>query len=213
MRRTPKQAQRAFCTATIHGAGHHHYTSALLAARVVASPSASHLAKRALSSDAAEDTGPVSTSLLAELEQQAKERAAEGVVPRPLDAQQVARLTKALEVGGVSEEENAELLRNLTHRVPPGVDDAAYVKASWLTAVSKGEIQSPLVSAYHAVELLGTMQGGYNITGLVAALDDPELSKAAVPALKDTLLMFDAFYDVDAKRKEGNEAEGAKTCP
>ena len=203
MRRTPKQAQRAFCTATIHGAGRHQQ-SALLAARVVASPSASHLAKRALSSDAAEDTGPVSTSLLAELQQQAKERAAEGVVPRPLDAQQVARLTKALEVGGVSEEENAELLRNLTHRVPPGVDDAAYVKASWLTAVSKGEIQSPLVSAYHAVELLGTMQGGYNITGLVAALDDPELSKAAVPALKDTLLMFDAFYDVDAKRKEGN---------
>ena len=144
--------------------------------------------------------------LLSELTTQAKEREDEyGVVSKPLDADQVSRLTRALEEPeGMSQEDQDELMRLLVHRVPPGVDDAAYVKASWLTAVSKGETTSPLVTATKAVELLGTMQGGYNIGGLVAALDNPELAPVAAKALKDTLLMFDAFYDVDAKRKEGN---------
>ena len=100
-----------------------------------------------------------------------------------LDAKQVARLTRALEVDGssYSEEERAELLRLLTHRVPPGVDDAAYVKASWLTHVANGEIKSGLVSRERAVELLGTMQGGYNIAGLVAALEDDDLAPSPPP--------------------------------
>ena len=125
-----------------------------------------------------------------------------------LDAKQVARLTRALEVDGssYSEEERAELLRLLTHRVPPGVDDAAYVKASWLTHVANGEIKSGLVSRERAVELLGTMQGGYNIAGLVAALEDDDLAPIAAAALKDTLLMFDAFYDVEQLAKEKKNA-------
>jgi len=145
-----------------------------------------------------------SSAFLDEMNEQADERAKEGVVPRPLDAEQVAKLTAVLENGGANEQENEELMRLFMHRVPPGVDDAAYVKASWLTAVSKGTVTSPLVSKAKAVEILGTMQGGYNIHGLVDALDDPELAPVAVAALKDTLLMFDAFYDVDTKYKEGN---------
>jgi len=120
----------------------------------------------------------------------------------------VGALTAALETfaGEAGDAEARELVRLLEYRVAPGVDDSAYVKAGWLTAVARGEAASPLVSQVRAVELLGTMQGGYNIDGLVGALDDPELSAAAAAALKDTLLMFDAFHDVDAKAKAGNAA-------
>jgi len=150
--------------------------------------------------------GGVAAELLGELRAQESERAAAGVVAKPLDAEQMARLARALEEGGAGEEEDAALLHHLAHRVPPGVDDAAYVKASWLTAVAKGEAASPLVDPVRAVELLGTMQGGYNIGGLVDALDDPALAPAAVAGLKDTLLMFDAFHDVDSKHKAGSAA-------
>ena len=135
----------------------------------------------------------------------AAERAGQGIAPLPLTAQQVGALTAALETfaGEAGDAEARELVRLLEDRVAPGVDDSAYVKAGWLTAVARGEAASPLVSQVRAVELLGTMQGGYNIDGLVGALDDPELSAAAAAALKDTLLMFDAFHDVDAKAKAG----------
>ncbi|MDF5683481.1 aconitate hydratase B, partial [Vibrio parahaemolyticus] len=80
----------------------------------------------------------------------------------------------------------------------------AYVKAGFLTAVAKGEVKSPLVSREKAAELLGTMQGGYNIEPLVELLDDEALAEIAVKALSHTLLMFDAFYDVEEKAKAGN---------
>ncbi|MEF1173437.1 bifunctional aconitate hydratase 2/2-methylisocitrate dehydratase, partial [Vibrio sinaloensis] len=68
-----------------------------------------------------------------------------------------------------------------------------------------GEVSSPLVSKEKAAELLGTMQGGYNIEPLIALLDDAALASIAVKALSHTLLMFDAFYDVEEKAKAGNE--------
>ncbi|MDF5484656.1 aconitate hydratase B, partial [Vibrio parahaemolyticus] len=76
--------------------------------------------------------------------------------------------------------------------------------AGFLTAVAKGEVKSPLVSREKAAELLGTMQGGYNIEPLVELLDDEALAEIAVKALSHTLLMFDAFYDVEEKAKAGN---------
>ncbi|GAM61751.1 aconitate hydratase 2 [Vibrio ishigakensis] len=85
------------------------------------------------------------------------------------------------------------------------MDEAAYVKAGFLTAITKGEVSSPLVSKAKAAELLGTMQGGYNIEPLINLLDDSELAPIAVKALSHTLLMFDAFYDVEEKAKAGNE--------
>lgn len=130
------------------------------------------------------------------------ERAAEGVVPRPLDAEQVAGLVELLKNPPQGEE--AVILDLLENRIPPGVDEAAYVKAGFLTAITKGEVESPLVSKAKAAELLGTMQGGYNIESLVSLLDDAELAPIAVKALSHTLLMFDAFYDVEEKAKAGN---------
>ncbi|WP_428771409.1 bifunctional aconitate hydratase 2/2-methylisocitrate dehydratase [Vibrio sp.] len=130
------------------------------------------------------------------------ERAAEGVVPKPLDAEQVAGLVEVLKNPPQGEEEF--ILDLLENRIPPGVDEAAYVKAGFLTAVAKGEVTSPLVSREKAAELLGTMQGGYNIEPLVDLLDDQDLAPIAEKALSHTLLMFDAFYDVEEKAKAGN---------
>lgn len=135
------------------------------------------------------------------------ERQAQGVVAQPLNAQQAADLVELMKSPPKGEEDF--LLHLLSNRIPAGVDEAAYVKAGFLAAVAKGEVSSPLVSRVAAVELLGTMLGGYNIQPLIAALDDDELAAAATKALSHTLLMFDAFHDVEEKAKNGNAA--AKT--
>ncbi|MGF1713648.1 bifunctional aconitate hydratase 2/2-methylisocitrate dehydratase [Photobacterium chitinilyticum] len=132
-----------------------------------------------------------------------EERAAEGVVAKPLDAEQVAALVELLKNPPAGEE--AFLLDLLENRIPPGVDEAAYVKAGFLAALTKGEAASPIVSKEKAAELLGTMQGGYNIEPLIALLDDAKLAPIAAKALSHTLLMFDAFYDVEEKAKAGND--------
>lgn len=132
-----------------------------------------------------------------------EERAAQGVVPQPLNAEQTAGLVELLKNPPAGEEEF--LVDLITNRVPAGVDEAAYVKAGFLSALAKGEASSPLLSKQRAVELLGTMQGGYNIATLVEMLDDSELAAVAAEQLKHTLLMFDAFHDVAEKAKAGNE--------
>lgn len=130
------------------------------------------------------------------------ERAAEGVPPKPLNAEQVAGLVELLKNPPAGE--NEVLLDLITNRVPPGVDEAAYVKAAFLSAVAKGEDSSPLIDKPLAIKLLGMMLGGYNIETLVGLLDSPELGKLAAQELKHTLLMFDAFHDVEEKAKAGN---------
>ena len=130
------------------------------------------------------------------------ERAAEGVVPKPLDAQQVAALLELLKTPPAGEEQF--ILDLLENRIPPGVDEAAYVKAGFLDAVAKGDITSPILNSKRAVELLGTMQGGYNISPLVDQLDNPDHAPLAVKALSQTLLMFDAYHDVVDKMNAGN---------
>jgi len=134
--------------------------------------------------------------------QHAEERAAEGVPPKPLNAEQVASLVELLKTPPAGEEEF--ILDLITNRVPPGVDEAAYVKAGFLTALAKGEANSPLIDKIHAVKLLGTMQGGYNIVSMVELLDNEELAREAGEQLKHTLLMFDAFHDVESRAKNGN---------
>jgi aconitate hydratase 2/2-methylisocitrate dehydratase len=130
------------------------------------------------------------------------ERAAEGVVPKPLDTQQVAALVELLKQPPAGEAEF--LLDLLINRVPAGVDEAAYVKAGFLTAVAKGLIVSPLVSAEKATELLGTMLGGYNVAPLIELLDNTVLAPIAAKALSKILLIFDAFHDVQEKAEAGN---------
>ncbi|MFE8071559.1 bifunctional aconitate hydratase 2/2-methylisocitrate dehydratase [Marinobacteraceae bacterium S3BR75-40.1] len=131
-----------------------------------------------------------------------EERAAQGIPPKPLNAEQTAELVELLKNPPKGEEE--ELTYLLENRIPPGVDEAAYVKAAFLTAIVKDEATSPLVDKRKAVELLGMMQGGYNIATLVELLDDADLAELAGEKLKKTLLMFDAFNDVKEKMDAGN---------
>ncbi|MFP2507819.1 bifunctional aconitate hydratase 2/2-methylisocitrate dehydratase [Buttiauxella gaviniae] len=140
--------------------------------------------------------------MLEEYRKHVAERAADGIVPKPLEASQMAALVELLKSPPAGEEEF--LLDLITNRVPPGVDEAAYVKAGFLAALTKGEATSPLISPEKAVELLGTMQGGYNIHPLIDALDNEKLAAIAAKALSHTLLMFDNFYDVEEKAKAGN---------
>ncbi len=139
--------------------------------------------------------------------QHVEERAADNIPPKPLNAEQVAGLVELLKSPPAGEEE--ALLELISNRVPPGVDEAAYVKAGFLSAIVKGEATSPLISKQDAIKLLGNMHGGYNIETLVAALDCTELGALAAEELKHTLLMFDAFHDVEEKAKAGND--NAKT--
>jgi aconitate hydratase 2/2-methylisocitrate dehydratase len=132
----------------------------------------------------------------------AAERAALGIPPLPLSAQQTAELIELVKAPPAGEE--AFLMDLLTHRVPPGVDDAAKVKASFLAAVAHGDISVGLVSKSKATELLGTMVGGYNVKPLIDLLDDKDVAATAAAALKKTLLMFDFFHDVAEKAKAGN---------
>ena len=130
------------------------------------------------------------------------ERAVSGIPPLPLDARQTAELIELIKAPPPGEA--AFLIELLTHRVPPGVDDAAKVKASFLSAVAHGDIAVDLVSKAKATELLGTMVGGFNVKPLIDLLDDASVAAIAAAGLKKTLLMFDFFHDVAEKARAGN---------
>ncbi|MDR3454432.1 MAG: bifunctional aconitate hydratase 2/2-methylisocitrate dehydratase [Rhodoferax sp.] len=130
------------------------------------------------------------------------ERAALGIPPLPLSAQQTGALIELLKNPPPGEE--AALVEMITHRVPAGVDDAAKVKASYLAAVAHGTEKCPLLSREQATELLGTMLGGYNISPMIDLLDDAAVAAVAAEGLKKTLLMFDQFHDVKEKADKGN---------
>jgi aconitate hydratase 2/2-methylisocitrate dehydratase len=150
-----------------------------------------------------------SSSFLDDYRKHVEERSAMangyGVAPQPLSAEQVSQLIEALRANDSNAE---ELVQLLVHRVPPGVDDAAYVKASWLTALAKNDEQSPYISRAYAVELLGTMQGGYNVQTLIDLLEDSDgaIADLAAEQLSMTLLVFDSFYDIEALHKKGVKA-------
>ncbi|MDM3853152.1 MAG: bifunctional aconitate hydratase 2/2-methylisocitrate dehydratase [Aphanizomenon gracile PMC644.10] len=152
--------------------------------------------------------------MLQEYRQQVAQRAQLGIPPLALDAQQTSALCELLKNPPTGEEEL--LLNLLRDRIPPGVDQAAYVKAGFLTAIAKGEITSPLVSPIDAVELLGTMIGGYNVQSLIdllqvssssvsTASEAPlvmggegreQIAAYAANALSKIMLVYDAFHDV-----------------
>jgi aconitate hydratase 2/2-methylisocitrate dehydratase len=140
--------------------------------------------------------------MLTAYRQHVAERAALGIPPLPLTAAQTAEVIELIKAPPAGED--AFLLDLLTHRVPPGVDDAAKVKASFLAAVAHGDLTVALISKARATELLGTMVGGYNVKPLIELLDDAEVAPIAATALKKTLLMFDFFHDVAEKAGAGN---------
>lgn len=134
--------------------------------------------------------------MLKSYRQHVQERAALGIPPLPLTAEQTADLCELLKSPPAGEED--ALMALLRDRIPPGVDQAAYVKASFLSAIALNETTSPLITPIAAVELLGTMMGGYNVQSLVDLLksDNSELATAAATALKHTVLVYDAYHDV-----------------
>jgi aconitate hydratase 2/2-methylisocitrate dehydratase len=139
--------------------------------------------------------------VLTEYQSHVEERAQQGLPPLPLDAEQVSTLVEALKAG----DENSEaLLDLLIHRVPPGVDQSAYVKAGFLTDIAKGNTKCDLITPVRATELLGTMMGGYNVQSLIELLDIEETAPAAEKALCKTLMVYDAYHDV-VEKAETNE--------
>lgn len=134
--------------------------------------------------------------------QHVADRAAQNIPPAPLSPEQVADLVELLKSPPAGEE--AFLVELLTERVPPGVDEAAYVKAGYLSALANGEATCELINREHAIRLLGDMHGGYNIATLVGLLDDEALGTHAARELKQTLLVFDAFHDVVELARSGS---------
>jgi aconitate hydratase 2/2-methylisocitrate dehydratase len=141
--------------------------------------------------------------MLNEYQAHVAERAAAGLPPLPLNPEQTAALVELVKNPAAGTGET--VLDLLENRIPAGVDQSAYVKAAFLADVANKKAASPLVGREKAVALLGTMLGGYNVPVLVALLDG-DLAEAAVKALSHTILMFDAFHDVEAKAGAGNAA-------
>ena len=140
--------------------------------------------------------------MLVEYRKHVEERKLQNIPPKPLNADQTSGLVKLLRNPPDGEEEY--LFDLISNRVPPGVDEAAYVKASFLSAIAKNNESSPLISREDAVKLLGQMLGGYNVATLVELLDDKTLQNLASEQLKSTILVFDAFHDVAEKAQSGN---------
>ena len=132
------------------------------------------------------------------------ERSTLGIPPLPLSPKQTGEVIELLKSPPAGEA--AFLVDLITHRVPAGVDDAAKVKASYLAAVAHGTEKCTLITREHATHLLGTMLGGYNISAMIELLDDADSAVAtqAANGLKNTLLMFDQFHDVNDKADKGN---------
>ncbi len=139
-----------------------------------------------------------------------QERAAVQLPPLPLSAEQVASVVELLKNPPANQTKADEdlLLDLLENKTPAGVDQAAYVKAAFLADIAKGVATSPIIAPEKAVQLLGTMLGGYNVQALVDLLSMAQVESAvlahAVNALSNTILMFDAFHDVDVLMKNGN---------
>ncbi|HIV55647.1 MAG TPA: bifunctional aconitate hydratase 2/2-methylisocitrate dehydratase [Candidatus Anaerobiospirillum stercoravium] len=134
----------------------------------------------------------------------ANERTRQHVEPLPLNVAEVTELTELLLDPPAGSE--AVLFNLIANRVPPGVDEAAQVKAAFLSDLARGDKESPVIDAAQAVELLGQMKGGYNVAPLIELLQDEELAADAVAALEHTLMVYDAFEAVAQLAKDGNAA-------
>ncbi len=132
----------------------------------------------------------------------AAERAKLGIDPSPLTFEEVTELCGLLKCPPAGAEETLRAL--ISGRVNPGVDEAAQVKAEFLSGIVTGQIVSPVIDQKEAVRILGNMKGGYNIRPLIALLKNEELAEDAAAALEQTLLIYDAFDEVAALDKKGN---------
>ena len=131
-------------------------------------------------------------------------RREEGLPPLPLNAEQVQSIADIFEKG----QGNQELLNLLENEVPPGVDEAAYVKAAFLKDLALEKITTELISPERSIQMLGTMLGGYSVEALVEVLKSGKHGSNVVSALKNTILVYDSFneiFDLKDSNKYANE--------
>lgn len=142
-------------------------------------------------------------SLLTDYKAHSQERQNEGGLPAlPLTAEQTAALVELLKANPVVEAEYClDLFKN---KINPGVDDAAYVKAAFLNDIVQGNVSCSVISKVEAIEILGTMMGGFNVSPLVEALKIDEVADAAAKELKNTILVYNSFNDVKELMDAGN---------
>ena len=143
--------------------------------------------------------------MLKEYRKHEQERRAQGIPALALNAEQVADLVELIKDPPVGEEDF--ILDIFSNKVPAGVDQAAYVKAAFLTDVANSKVSTPLITCESATSLLGTMLGGYNVQPLISLLNNEEVGDAAVEALSNTLLIFDSFHDVLELSKTNERAK------
>ena len=134
-------------------------------------------------------------------------REAQGISPAPLSASDTSELVQELQKTDIDNHIALELKTLLSTRIPPGVDEAAKVKADFLSKLAFGELKSEVISPAEAVKLLGTMQGGYNIAPLIELLSHQELSSDAIEALKNTVLVFDALEEISKLAEQNSTAK------
>ena len=143
--------------------------------------------------------------MLKEYRKHEQERRAQGIPALALNAEQVADLVELIKDPPVGEEDF--ILDIFSNKVPAGVDQAAYVKAAFLTDVANSKVSTPLITCESATRLLGTMLGGYNVQPLISLLNNEEVGDTAVEALSNTLLIFDSFHDVFELSKTNERAK------
>jgi aconitate hydratase 2/2-methylisocitrate dehydratase len=136
----------------------------------------------------------------------ANSRLSQGIPPKPLSVSETEELTTILQDTSLTRQQSSELIDLLSHRVPSGVDEAAKVKAEFLFKIAQGELSSLALPPKQAIQLLGTMQGGYNIEPLIKLLSDSEYSQDAVQALKQIVLVFDALTEINQLAQSGHSA-------
>lgn len=141
-------------------------------------------------------------SIITEYKKHTTEREALGVPPLALTAEETVELIELLKADSLKE---ADYLMDLfENHVNPGVDDAAYVKAAFLNDVVQGKASSSVISREKAIEILGTMLGGFNVKPLVEALKIDALASLAADQLKNTILVYDSFNEVKELMDAGN---------
>ncbi|MEJ2628096.1 MAG: bifunctional aconitate hydratase 2/2-methylisocitrate dehydratase, partial [bacterium] len=135
-----------------------------------------------------------------------KQREKLGIPPLPLDPHQTEIVCEVLQ--SPPSDQESFLLDLIKNRVQPGVHPSAQVKAEFLGKIMQAKIQSPLIDKRKAIQILGTMLGGFNIKYLREALQISELSSYAVKALSHIILVYDdTFKEIVALSKSNSAAK------
>lgn len=143
------------------------------------------------------------SNLKKNLEVSINERLSQNIEPKILDYDEVKQLCENIKKP--EKDEKDFLMYQFENRISPGVDETSHLKASFLNSICIGETNCDLIDKQKAIQLLGTMQGGYNIEPLINMLDSEEFGNYASEELSKMILIFDYFYDIEKKSNNGNK--------